>query len=121
MRLAAGWAFLNFHASGDLPAAFAIPSGWGDIAVAAMAAALLIAEPPTTPSSRRVYFVWNVLGFVDIVCVVINAARTGMADPDGMAALLRLPLSLLPTFVVPVIIVSHVVIALRLSGRWQRS
>jgi hypothetical protein len=40
-----------------------------------------------------------------------------MADPESMAALLRLPLSLLPTFLVPLIIASHVVLGLRLGRR----
>ncbi|MFL5495735.1 MAG: hypothetical protein ACJ8DC_15225 [Gemmatimonadales bacterium] len=34
-----------------------------------------------------------------------------------LRALLRLPLSLLPTFLVPLIIASHVVLAIRLAGR----
>jgi hypothetical protein len=38
-----------------------------------------------------------------------------MANPSAMAALLRFPLSLLPTFLVPLIIISHVVIFSRLQ------
>jgi hypothetical protein len=36
-----------------------------------------------------------------------------------MAELLRLPLSLLPTFLVPLIIASHVVLGVRLARRPQ--
>jgi hypothetical protein len=50
--------------------------------------------------------------------VVVTAARLGLADPASMAALLRLPLSLLPTFLVPLIIASHVILGLRL---WRRA
>jgi hypothetical protein len=39
-----------------------------------------------------------------------------MADPASMAALLRLPLSLLPTFIVPLVIFTHIVIFHRLLG-----
>src|SRR5215207_3268792 len=38
-RLAAGAAFLVFHARGQLSGAFAIPAGWGDIVVAVFAVA----------------------------------------------------------------------------------
>jgi len=47
--------------------------------------------------------------------VVVTAARLGVADPESMAALLQLPLSLLPTFLVPLIIASHVVLGVRLA------
>ena len=53
----------------------------------------------------------------DILFVVVTAARLGVADPESMAALLRLPLSLLPTFLVPLIIASHVVLGVRLAHR----
>jgi len=56
-----------------------------------------------------------VLGLADILFVVVTAARLGVADPESMAALLRLPLSLLPTFLVPLIIASHVVLGVRLA------
>ena len=59
----------------------------------------------------------NLLGMVDILFVVATAARLAAADPESMAALLRLPLSLLPTFLVPLIIASHVVLGVRLARR----
>jgi hypothetical protein len=44
------------------------------------------------------------------------------ADPDSMSALLRLPLSLLPTFLVPILIGSHVLLFWRLwPERAQRN
>ena len=54
------------------------------------------------------------LGLLDILFVVATAARVGTADPESMRALLVLPLSVLPTFLVPLIIASHVAIAVRL-------
>jgi len=47
--------------------------------------------------------------------VVVTAARLATADPESMVALLRLPLSLLPTFLVPLIVASHVVLGVRLA------
>jgi hypothetical protein len=46
--------------------------------------------------------------------VILTAATQGLADPPSMRALLELPLSLLPTFLVPLIIASHLLIFVRL-------
>ena len=95
-----------------MPFAFAVLGGWGDIVVATLALVLLVLRP----SSRAIYYVWNTIGFIDIFFVVITATRLALADSASMAALLRLPLSLLPTFVVPLVIFTHVVIFLRLKN-----
>jgi hypothetical protein len=60
-----------------------------------------------------------VLGLLDILFVVATAARLGLAAPASMQALLRLPLCLLPTFLVPLIITSHVLLAIRLARAGQ--
>lgn len=115
-----GVSFLVLYRRGELPREFAVPGGWGDILVASLALGLLLAGPPTTPGRRRAYLLWNLLGLADILFVVATAAQLGFADPDSMRALLRLPLSLLPTFLVPLIITSHLLIARRLAGRPDR-
>jgi hypothetical protein len=109
--------FLYLYGRGRLPYAFAVPGGWGDIAVASLAAILLVAGPPRGTRRRSAYIVWNVFGLADILFVVATAARLAMADPESMVALLRLPLSLLPTFLVPLIIASHVILGVRLARR----
>ena len=111
-RLVAGGYFLILYGRGELPYAFAVPGGWGDIAVAVTA--LAVCWPGR---SRNALLAWNVFGTVDILLVVATAARLGMADPESMRALLRLPLSLLPTFLVPIIIATHVIIFARLGRR----
>jgi hypothetical protein len=116
-RAAAGGAFLYYHTQGQLPAAFALPAAWGDILVALLAFFLLMTVAPGLGMHHRIYQIWNLLGLVDILLVVANAARMAMADPPSMVALLKLPLSLLPTFLVPIVIVSHVVLGLRLRER----
>ena len=45
---------------------------------------------------RRLYLAWNLLGLVDILFVVVTAARFGIVNPDSMKRLFVLPLSLLP-------------------------
>ncbi len=98
--------FLILHARGQLPYDFAVKGGWGDIAVAVGAVVLLAV--PALLARRDVLLGWNVLGLADILCVVATAARLGTADPSSMRALFRLPLSLLPTFYVPLVIATHV-------------
>jgi len=106
---------LVYYRDGALPRAFAVPGGWGDIVVATLAL-ILVATGKLEPR-RRLVAAWNTLGLLDILFVVATATRLTLADPDSMNALLRLPLSLLPTFLVPLIIVDHVVVYWRLARR----
>ncbi|MGH7676540.1 MAG: hypothetical protein ACREMV_14835, partial [Gemmatimonadales bacterium] len=71
---------------------------------------------PTTRGHRGVYLAWNAFGLLDFALVVWTAVSVGRADPAALAVLLRLPLSLLPTFVVPLLIASHVFIFRRLAA-----
>lgn len=120
-RLLAGGAFLMYSARGELPASFAVPAGWGDMAVGVTAAALLLWGPPRSPLQLRAYLTWNVIGLADILFVVANAARAGLQNPAAMAPLLRLPLALLPTFLVPIVLVTHAVLFLRLADEGRDS
>lgn len=110
-----GFYFLVLYDRGELPRGFAVYGGWGDIAVATLAVlVLLFVPPPSTARDRTIVGLWNVIGFLDILGVVITATLSFLAEPSSMAALLRLPLSLLPTFVVPLVLATHVLIAVRL-------
>ena len=111
-----GIAFLVLAQRGELPPAFAVPAGWGDIAVASCAGLLLLGGGTPTGKRRTLYQVWNGLGLLDLVFVVLTATRLAMADPDSMRALFRLPLSLVPTFLVPLLLASHVWLMRRLGG-----
>jgi hypothetical protein len=109
-----GLVFLWMSARGALPREFAVPAGVGDVVVAALAVALLVTRE--SAAWYRAASAWNVLGLADILMVVVTATRVALEDPTSMTPLLRLPLSLLPTFIVPVIIASH----LWLFGRLRR-
>ena len=68
-----GFYFLVLHARGELPWAFAVPGGWGDIAVAAGALLLVVLVRPDRRGGRRAYLAWNVVGLLDILGVVLTA------------------------------------------------
>ncbi len=106
--------FLILYSRGELPYDFAVIGGWGDIIVAATSLLVMLFSPTGGLVGLVIYFVWNLFGFFDILFVVITAGRFAMADPKSMMALTNLPLSLLPTFIVPIIIYSHIVIFIRL-------
>ena len=111
--------FLVLYGRGQLPYDFAVKGGWGDIAVATGAVALLVV--PGLVARGSVVLAWNVLGLLDILFVVATAARLGAADPSSMRALLRLPLSLLATFLVPLILATHVWLFWRLFSGPRRA
>jgi hypothetical protein len=105
--------FLVLYGRGLLPFDFAVIGGWGDIVIATCALALLVLAQPMANRPKLV-FAWNALGLLDILFVVLTAARMADRDPHSMGWLLVLPLSLLPTFLVPLIIASHILIFARL-------
>lgn len=108
-----GIVFLIMYQRGELAGEFAIAAGWGDIVTAAGALALVLFWP--NPEARPwVLMLWNAFGLADILTVVITATRIALTTPEGIAPLLRFPMSLVPTFVVPVVIASHVLIFVRL-------
>ena len=84
------------------------------------AAAGIILLLPRRRILRFVVLVWNTLGLIDIIFVAFSALRFGLRDWQSMAALRALPLSLLPTFLVPLIIASHVLIFVRLRPAHAR-
>jgi hypothetical protein len=114
-RLFAGAYFLVLCQRRLLPCAFATPAGWGDIVIGVLAVALV--SSMHTQFAKTVLLSWNTLGLIDVVFAVSSVLRFGLKDWQSMHALRELPLSLLPTFLVPLIIASHVLIFVRLIRR----
>jgi hypothetical protein len=112
-RLFVGWYFLVLSRRDTLPAEFAVPAGWGDIAVGVGALAVLSFCLPAVGHRRRALMLWNTLGLLDIVLVLANGVRLLMTDAALGVAFAELPLALLPTFLVPLIITSHVLLFVR--------
>ena len=94
-----------------LPREFTAPAGWGDILVGIGAIwVLLRALPPRTAGQRLALLIWNVAGLLDIFGVLGNALRLFVKTPSFVEPFTSLPLAILPTFVVPIVIVSHVLL-----------
>ena len=117
-RLIAGIYFLVLCQRATLPCVFAMRAGWGDIIVAVLA--LPVVAAMRTEFAKALLLIWNTIGSIDIVFVVFSALRFGLRDWQSMHGLRELPLSLLPTFFVPLIIASHFLIFVRLSRAESR-
>lgn len=114
----AGFSFLVLYSAGLLPGLFALPAGWGDIAIGATAPAAALY---LTNFRRRGSFVlWQVLGMFDLVLAVTLGTTTRFIDPHGVgtAVMSVLPTSLIPTFAVPLLIMLHV-ICIAQAQQWR--
>lgn len=107
-----GFYFLWLHAQGRLPAEFAHNAGWGDVVAAVGALALLVW--PEGPGFRRALVLWNLVGLADLFVAVGTGGWLNLTRPGSMIELAGLPLTLVPLWVVPVLMVSHFVIFRRL-------
>ena len=103
----------------------AISSPWGEPSAPVrhgfIAGLPIVFLPLGYERRTRLLTIWNVIGFVDILMVVLTAIRLNLADPTQLRAMLHLPLSLLPTFLVPLIIATHVIIFARIARAQRRS
>jgi hypothetical protein len=110
-----GIMFLALYAFGLLPGLFAWPAGLGDVAVGVAAPFVLLAMVRNAPRWPR-YVVWlNIAGLLDFA----GAVGTGVLASDPSfgfvaagaqgASLAALPLSLVPTFAVPLWIIFHLI------------
>ena len=113
-----GFALLPLYAAGLLPGVLALPAGWGDIFIGATAplAALKFANF----SNRRAFVLWQILGILDLVTALTLGPAARLISPHSVAPSLmtELPMSLLPTFGVPLFIMLHV-ICIAQARRWK--
>ncbi len=115
----AGIVFLALYTYHILPGIFALPAGWGDIFIGATAplAALWLARP----ERRGLFILWQVLGMVDLVTAVSSATTAAITRPGGIGpdVMAVLPLSLIPTFGVPLFLIFHI-ICIAQASRWSK-
>jgi hypothetical protein len=108
-----GLGFLALMTYGVLPGLFAWPAGLGDIAIGATAPALIlaIARHPQVVTSR-LFVIWNLLGILDLVVAVGTGTLVSWfgigADGASIGPMARLPLLLIPAFLVTCFVMLHI-------------
>jgi hypothetical protein len=112
-----GIVFVVLLALGQLPAHFAVPAGWGDIAVGLTAPMVALALVRGAPGGRALATAWNVFGLVDLVVAV--GMGTGFLAPllvpdlgprvPSAAAMGVFPMVLVPMFLVPMSGLLHLI------------
>src|SRR5258706_6363394 len=116
-----GGAFLLEYLLGAIPGVFALPAGWGDVAIgltAPLVAWMMISQ---TRFRLGMLLVWNILGLIDLVMAVSSGILTSrstlgfLAGTTTSAAVTVLPLSLIPTFLVPFYLILHLITLVRSS------
>jgi hypothetical protein len=110
----AGFGFISLYAYGVLPGRFALPAGLGDMAIGFTAPWIVLALV-RRPSfvTGRLFVIWNLLGILDLVVAVSNAAliqsrATGAVGELTVAPMAQLPLLLIPAYLVPLFVMLHV-------------
>ena len=114
----ARFVFLVLYTYSILPGQLALPAGWGDIAIGATAP--LVALKLTNPNHRKGFIVWQLLGITDLVNAVGMGVAARLINPHGIAtsAMTVLPMSLIPTFAVPLFMILHF-ISIAQARQWQ--
>jgi hypothetical protein len=118
-----GVVFLLLMALGQMPALWALPAGIGDILVGV--SAFRVARALSAPGGRRRAIVFNLLGMSDLVVAVglgitTNPGPLHLFHTTPTSALItEFPLALVPTFLVPLAFMMHVVSLWQLLGfKW---
>ena len=116
-----GFTFVTLQTFHILPAVFAQPAGWGDFAVGVTApfVALYLARP----AHKNAFIAWNIFGVVDLVNAlalgVLSSTAVGFLRPSvSTDAMTVLPLSMIPTFAVPLLLIVHFILIAQ-AMRWQ--
>ena len=115
----AGFVFLVLARYRILPAGFALPAGWGDIAIGATA--VFVASRLAVPKHRGIFILWQLLGMLDLVTAVTLGATAALVNPNGIPTtpMTVLPMSLIPTFAVPLLFLLHIICIAQARG-WAK-
>lgn len=121
-----GFTFLALYAYDALPALFALPAGFGDVAVGLMALYMLFHVDRNTAFARTSTYVrFHVIGLFDFAVAIGTAALASGAIPalvrDGLttAPMDVWPLNLFPSFIVPAFMILQIVALLKVREMRQ--
>lgn len=121
-----GMAFVILWLMGELPAAFAIPAGFGDVAVGIVAVFVTLRVARRAPGWRSASRALILAGMADFVLAFATGilsnpggplAPVGAADAD---LILAFPLVMIPAFAVPLFIILHAIAWLKLRENDRR-
>lgn len=122
MRLLGGLFLLDFLA-GSLNGPFPFFAGVGDMITGALAIPIAIEIARPEKLSPRAIAVWNAFGTLDLIVAVGLGITSAAGSPlqlihagVGSQAMQYLPLSLVPTVLVPFYLLTHAIIAVRLRA-----
>jgi hypothetical protein len=119
-RLAGGF-FIALHADGRLADPFATLAGWGDILSAVLAIPAALIAYRARAGWQKWVLGWNIIGFVDFITAVGLGATSQPGSPiqifmdaPGAAVLRDLPWRFIPGYYVPLFLIVHIAIFIRL-------
>jgi hypothetical protein len=113
--------FILLYAAERLPAPFAPLAGWGDVAIGITALPIAFIARRRLPGWRRAVLIWNTLGLLDLVDAIGFGVASSPGSPfriffgePGTGLMSSLPWLLIPGFLVPLLILTHLAIFSRL-------
>jgi hypothetical protein len=116
-----GVCFLLLHDRGRLAAPFATSAGWGDIITGLVAIPLAGMAAWRGKLPTGLLTVWNAFGTLDLIVAIVLGALSApgtpfqlFTDSPGTAVMGTLPWVGVPTLLVPVYLMTHLTIAVRL-------
>jgi hypothetical protein len=112
-----GFLFVRLWEQGFLPGYFALPSGIGDTLTGVLAIGASIALWQEESWSRRFAYVVNIFGLLDLINAVSMGILTSANLATGASPLLVYPLSMVPTFGVPLAVIIHCLSLWQLNRR----
>lgn len=104
--------FIILTSRQQLPPQFALPAGLGDATIGLLAPLVALIWSSGSRAGRLVFILWNILGLADLVTAVSLGTTTGpggiISTSISTSLMTVFPLSLIPTFLVPISIILHI-------------
>lgn len=118
VRIVFGALFLMEMNAGNLPASFAKVAGPGDIAAGVLAVPAAYFATRSDRTSRSLLLAWNLFALLDILAVFFTAQRLLLVVGDQRLfhTFQRMPYATIPLLVVPLILITHLVVFIRLRA-----
>ena len=115
-----GGIFLVLWADGRLPWQFALPAGIGDVTTGLVAVVVAAQLARNAVGAHRATYAWCLFGIADLVVAITMGAMTSPGRPHLLAfdapnlLISSYPLVMVPTFAVPLALMLHGLVLLRL-------